>query len=47
MPWASVTAIGTKKENRWHLELKQRGVNQYNFYIYDSEWGRMFVRVCP
>jgi len=46
-PGRIMTAIGTKKENRWHLELKQRWVNQYNFYINDSEWGRMFVRVCP
>src|SRR5688572_1724111 len=46
-PARIMTAIGTKKENRWHLELKQRWVNQYNFYIKDSEWGRMFVRVCP
>ena len=46
-PARIMTAIGTKKENRWHLELKQRWVNQYNFYINDSEWGRMFVRVCP
>ncbi len=46
-PARIITAIGTKKENRWHLELKQRWVNQYNFYINDSEWGRMFVRVCP
>lgn len=46
-PARIVTAIGTKKENRWHLEFKQRWVNQYNFYINDSEWGRLFVRVCP
>jgi len=46
-PGRIMTAIGTKKENRWHLELKQRWVHQYNFYINDSEWGRMFVRVCP
>jgi DNA-binding transcriptional ArsR family regulator len=46
-PARIMTAIGTKKENRWHLELKQRWVDQYNFYIHDSEWGRMFVRVCP
>lgn len=46
-PARIMTAIGTKKENRWHLELKQRWVNQYNFYINDNEWGRMFVRVCP
>ena len=46
-PARIITAIGTKKENRWHLEFKQRWVNQYNFYINDSEWGRMFVRICP
>jgi hypothetical protein len=46
-PARIMTAIGNKKENRWHLELKQRWVNQYNFYINDSEWGRIFVRVCP
>jgi hypothetical protein len=46
-PARIMTAIGTKKENQWHLELKQRWVNQYNFYINDSEWGRIFVRVCP
>jgi DNA-binding transcriptional ArsR family regulator len=46
-PGRIMTAIGTKKENRWHLELKQRWVDQYNFYLNDSEWGRMFVRICP
>jgi hypothetical protein len=46
-PARILTAIGSKKENRWHLELKQRWVEQYNFYIDDRDWGRMFVRVCP
>jgi hypothetical protein len=46
-PARILTAIGNKKENRWHLELKQRWVEQYNFYINDSDWGRMFVRLCP
>src|SRR5437667_4943953 len=46
-PARILTAIGTKAENRWHLELKQRWVDQYNFYINDKNWGRMFVRVCP
>jgi hypothetical protein len=46
-PARILTAIGNKKDNRWHLELKQRWVEQYNFYINDSDWGRMFVRVCP
>jgi hypothetical protein len=26
------TAIGSKKENRWHLQFGQRWVVQYNFY---------------
>jgi len=46
-PARIMTAIGTQKENRWHLELKQRWVEQYNFYLNDRQWGRMFVRVCP
>jgi hypothetical protein len=46
-PGRILTSIGSKKYNRWHLELKQRWVEHYNFYINDSDWGRMFVRVCP
>src|SRR2546427_12799200 len=46
-PARIMTAIGTKKENRWHLELKKRWVDQYNFYLNDADWGRMFVRICP
>jgi hypothetical protein len=46
-PARILTAIGSPQENRWHLELKQRWVEQYNFYIFDPHWGRMFVRVCP
>lgn len=46
-PARIMTAIGSKAENRWHLEMKQRWIEQYNFYINDSDWGRMFVRVCP
>ncbi|HJW45040.1 MAG TPA: hypothetical protein VJ484_00970 [Lysobacter sp.] len=46
-PARILTAIGKKPENRWHLELKQRWVDQYNFYLNDSDWGRMFVRLCP
>lgn len=46
-PARIMVAIGDKKENRWHLELKQRWVQQYNFYLNDKRWGRMFVRVCP
>jgi hypothetical protein len=35
------------KEDRWHLWLAQRWVDQYNVYINDRDWGRMFVRICP
>jgi hypothetical protein len=44
-PAAIMTAIG--KGKNWHLETKYRWVKQYNFYIQDALWGRMFVRVCP
>ncbi len=27
--------------------MAQRWVTQYNFYLNDARWGRMFVRVCP
>ncbi len=46
-PARILTAIGNKKENRWHLEYKKRWVDQYNFYLNDADWGRMFIRVCP
>jgi hypothetical protein len=46
-PARILKAIGKKQEDRWHLEYKQRRVDQYNFYLHDSEWGRMFIRVCP
>jgi len=46
-PARIMTAIGNKKENRWHLQMAQRWVVQYNFYLNDRQWGRMFVRVCP
>src|SRR5438046_1800212 len=42
-PARILRAIGNKKDNRWHLEFKQRWVDQYNFYIHDADWGRMFV----
>ena len=46
-PARIMTAIGTAKDNRWHLQIAQRWVVQYNFYVHDSRWGRMFVRLCP
>ena len=44
-PARILVAIG--KDDRWHLEYKRRWVTQYNFYLRDRDWGRMFVRVCP
>ncbi|MFQ5830942.1 MAG: hypothetical protein ACE5JD_17575 [Candidatus Methylomirabilia bacterium] len=46
-PARILVSIGNKQENRWHLELKHRWVEQYSFYIKDARWGRMLVRVCP
>jgi hypothetical protein len=44
-PAGIMTAVGAGQ--KWHLETKYRWVKQYNFYLQDSEWGPMFVRVCP
>jgi hypothetical protein len=46
-PARIMTAIGDKKVNRWHLQIAARWVVQYNFYVNDQRWGRMFVRMCP
>jgi hypothetical protein len=46
-PARIMIAIGNKKEDRWHLQFAQRWIVQYNFYINDERWGRMFVRMCP
>jgi hypothetical protein len=44
-PARIMIAIGGK--DRWHLQIAHRWVSQYNFYINDRIWGRMFVRICP
>ena len=44
-PARIMIAIGS--EDRWHLQLAQRWITQYNFYINDQRWGRMFVRMSP
>src|SRR6202049_2144531 len=46
-PARILVAIGGKQNQCPHLELKQRWVNQYNFYLNDQHWGPMFVRMCP
>lgn len=45
-PARILVAIGGKDNDSPHLELKQRWVNQYNFYLNDKHWGPMFVRMC-
>ena len=39
--------IATGSEQHWYLQSAQRWIVQYNFYINDRRWGRMFVRMCP
>src|SRR5499427_7564637 len=46
-PARILVAIGDKDNDSPHLEYKQRWVNQFNFYVNDPRWGRMFVRMCP
>lgn len=46
-PARILVAVGDKDNDSPHLEYKQRWVNQYNFYVNDPHWGRMFVRMCP
>ena len=46
-PGRILVANGNKKDDRWHLQITQRWVNHYNFYLNDARWGRMFVRMCP
>jgi hypothetical protein len=44
-PARTMIAIG--KDDHWHLQLVQRWIIQYNFYINHRHWGRMFIRMCP
>ena len=46
-PARIMIAIGKAEENRWHLQIAQRWVVHYNFYVNDARWGKMFVRMCP
>jgi len=46
-PARILVAIGDRDNHSPHLEYKQRWVNQFNFYLNDLHWGRMFVRMCP
>jgi hypothetical protein len=46
-PARILIANRNRKDDRWHLEIRQRWVNQYNIYLQDAQWGRLFVRICP
>lgn len=46
-PARILVAVGDRDNDSPHLEYKQRWVNQFNFYLNDPHWGRMFVRMCP
>ena len=46
-PARIMVAIGNNKENRWHVQIAQRWVVPYNFYVNDAHGGKMFVRMCP
>jgi len=46
-PARILIANGNRKDDRWYLEIRQRWVNQYNIYLHDAHWGRLFVRICP
>jgi hypothetical protein len=46
-PARILIAVGDKNNDSPHLEYKQRWVNQFNFYLNDAVWGRVFVRMCP
>jgi hypothetical protein len=46
-PARILVSISKSAHEQGHLEYKRRWVDQYNFYIHDRAWGRMFVRICP
>jgi hypothetical protein len=46
-PARILVSIGQQATEQGHLEYKKRWVDQYNFYIHDRAWGRLFVRICP
>src|SRR5437868_406770 len=48
-PARIMTAIGDRRVNRWHLQIADRWVVQYNFYLNDQRWaGCLFAcaRIC-
>jgi len=45
-PARILVSIGKSATEQGHLLYKRRWVDQYNFYIHDRAWGRLFVRLC-
>ena len=43
-PARIMTAIGNKQTNRWHLQIVDRWIIQYNFYINDQRWCRTVLK---
>ena len=46
-PARILVSLSKQASQQGHLVYKSRWVDQYNFYLQDRDWGRMFVRVCP
>src|SRR3974377_285265 len=46
-PARTTVSIAKSATEEGHLLYKRRWVDQYNFYIHDRAWGRMFLRICP
>jgi hypothetical protein len=46
-PARIMIAVGDKRASRWHLQIADRWIVQYNFYTNDRNWGRMYVRMYP
>jgi len=46
-PARILTAIGNRQDNRWHLQLAQRGVIHYNFYLNDRHWAECSFASVP
>jgi hypothetical protein len=46
-PARIMIAVGDRAANRWHLQFAERWVVQFNFYVNDEQWDRMFVRYAP
>jgi hypothetical protein len=40
-------ALAEKSKTKPHIDLKNRFVEQYYFYLNDPEFGRAFFRICP